>query len=136
VSFDQIETGSVVRYPYLWAREAIAGERSGRKDRPAVGVRLSRPGGDRLVLFAITSRRPGPERFAVEIPDLEKRRAGLDSARRLWIILDEYNTDIIGRSFHLRPELPLGKFGKAFFLPVLRAFMARRMETRGVDRRR
>jgi hypothetical protein len=30
----------------------------------------------------------------VEVPDIEKRRVGLDAALRLWIIVDEYNTDI------------------------------------------
>ena len=38
-------------------------------------------------------------RFAAEIPDTEKRRAGLDGDIRLWIVLDEYNQDVIGRSF-------------------------------------
>jgi hypothetical protein len=31
---------------------------------------------------------------------IEKRRAGLDADVRLWIILDEYNSDIIGHSFY------------------------------------
>jgi hypothetical protein len=39
VSFDALRTGAVVRYPYLWAREAAQGETDGRKFRPAaVGV--------------------------------------------------------------------------------------------------
>jgi hypothetical protein len=64
VSFEQILTGTVIRYPYLWAREARDGETEGRKDRPvAVGVRLGRMDGDLILLFPITSRQPETARF-------------------------------------------------------------------------
>jgi hypothetical protein len=46
--------------------------------------------------FPITSQPPAQDRFAVEIPEMEKRRAGLDATVRLWMILDDYNQDIIG----------------------------------------
>jgi hypothetical protein len=61
---------------------------------------------------------------------MEKRRAGLDVGMRLWIILDEYNQDSINRSFYLEAEAPLGRFSKAFFLPLMREFIARRARTR------
>jgi hypothetical protein len=138
VSFDQLRTGCVILFPYLWVREAERGETEGRKPRPVtVGVRIARPkGGDVLVLFPITSQPPSPDRFAAEIPEMEKRRAGLDATLRLWIILDEYNQDTIGQSFYLEPEPPLGRFSKAFFLPLMKEFIARRATTRGVNRRR
>jgi hypothetical protein len=138
VSFDQIRTACVIRFPYLWAREAERGETEGRKVRPvAVGVRISRPRGeDALVLFPITSQPPAPGRFAAEIPEMEKRRAGLDATISLWIILDEYNQDVIGQSFYLEPEPPLGRFSKAFFLPLMKEFIARRARAHGVNRRR
>ena len=114
----------------------IRGETEGRKRRPlAVGVRIPRPKGhDLLVLFPITSQPPGTGRFAVEIPEMEKRRSGLDNSVRLWIILDEYNQDIVGQSFYLQPEPPLGRFSKAFFLPLVNEFIARRSSARNVDR--
>lgn len=119
MSFDAIRSGSVIAYPYLWHRQSLDGETEGRKSRPtAVGVRLPSPRGDRLLLFPITSQAPSPDRLAVEIPETEKRRAGLQPELRLWIIIDEYNEDIIGRSFHLAPQPPLGTLSKAFFLPV------------------
>lgn len=138
MSLDQLRTGCVIRFPYLWVREAERGETEGRKPRPvAVGVRISRPKGeDVLVLFPITSQPPSSDRFAVEIPEMEKHRAGLDVTPRLWIILDEYNQDVIGRSFYLEPELPMGRFSKAFFLPLMKEFIARRAGTRGVNRQR
>ncbi len=67
---------------------------------------------------------------------MEKRRAGLDENMRLWIILDEYNQDVIGRSFYLEPEPPLGRFSKAFFLPLLQEFIARRASAKAVHRNR
>jgi hypothetical protein len=138
VSFEALRTGAVIRFPYLWSREAAEGETEGRKFRPAaVGVRIPKPRGeDVLVLFPITSQEPSQTRFAVEIPDTEKRRAGLDGRIRLWIVLDEYNQDVIGRSYYLEPEPPLGHFSKAFFLPLLQEFIRRRAQTQAVHRQR
>ncbi len=135
MSYDDIQTASVIRYPYLWAREAHKGETEGRKERPvAVGVRLPRPDGDLVLFFPISTKQPEPARFSAEIPAIEKRRAGLDTDLRLWIILDEFNTDRVGRSFYMEPEPPIGRFSKAFFLPLLRAFIARRKEFTEVSR--
>ena len=59
---------------------------------------------DVLILFPITSQPPAQDRFAVEIPEMEKRRASLDARVHLWMTLDEYNQDIIGQSFYLERE--------------------------------
>jgi hypothetical protein len=133
-----LRTGAVIRYPHLWVHRAVRGETEGRKFRStAVGVRIPKPNNeDALVLFPITSQEPAADRFAAEVPDIEKRRAGLDGTMRLWIILDEYNQDVIGRSFYLEPEPPLGYFSKAFFLPLLHEFIRRRSQTRTVHRQR
>lgn len=107
------------------------------KGRPVVvGVRLARADGDMVLFFPITTKHPETDRFAIEIPAIEKRRACLDADTRLWIILDEYNSDIIGHSFYLEPEPPVGRFSKAFFLPVLREFIARRRSSSEVYRAR
>lgn len=135
MSFDEIQTGSVIFYPYLWVREAVKGESAGRKSRPTtVGVRWPRANGDLLLLFPITTKQPVPEQLR-SIPETEKRRAGLSVDRRLWIVLDEYNEDVVGRSFHLEPRPPQGRFSKAFFLPVLRRFLAYRERASRVSRR-
>lgn len=134
-AFDELQTACVVRYPYLWAREAGKGETEGRKRRPvAVGVRMPHPHGDMILFFPITTKQPSKERFCAEIPDMEKRRAGLDVELRLWIVLDEFNSDIVGNSFYLEPEPPVGRFSKAFFLPLLREFIARRKSITEVNR--
>ncbi len=135
MSYDDIRTATVIRYPYLWARQASAGETEGRKERPvAVGVRIPRPDGDLVLFFPITTKEPEKARFAAEIPAIEKRRAGLDADRRLWIILDEFNSDLVGKSFYLEPEPPIGRFSKAFFLPLLREFIVRRKAFTEVSR--
>lgn len=115
--------------------EAGRGETEGRKERPvAVGVRMPRPDGDLVLFFPITTKQPEASRFAMEVPTIEKRRAGLDADRRLWIIFDEFNTDIVGNSFYLEPEAPTGRFSKAFFLPLLREFISRRKSATEVSR--
>jgi len=85
VSLDALRTGCVIRYPYLWVREAEQGETEGRKPRlVAVGVRIIRPKGeDVLVLFQITSQPPFSDRFAVEIPVANAASHSSLSAMRL-----------------------------------------------------
>ena len=136
-AYDEIQTAAVIRYPYLWSREAGKGETEGRKERPvAVGVRIPRAGGDLVLFFPITTKQPERGRFAFEIPTIEKRRAGLDADRSLWINMDEYNSDLVGTSFYIEPEPPIGRFSKAFFLPILREFIARRKSFSEVSRHR
>lgn len=51
MSIDQLRTGCVIRFPYLWVRESERGETEGRKPRPvAVGVRISRPKGEDVLV--------------------------------------------------------------------------------------
>ncbi|MFA1621295.1 hypothetical protein ACDY96_00345 [Rhizobium mongolense] len=76
-------------------------------------MRLPRPDGDLVLFFPITTKQPEKARFAAEIPAIEKRRAGLNADLRLWIILDEFNSDVVGRSFYLEPEPPIGRFSNA-----------------------
>lgn len=51
-------------------------------------------------------------------------------------ILDEFNEDVIGRSFYPEPEPepPLGRFSRAFFVPLSKRFIARRESIQGVRR--
>lgn len=114
-----LTSGSVIRFHFLWGREAARGELEGRKPRrTVVGFRFD----DLLLLFPITTKAPEPGRFACEIPDTEKRRAGLDGDARSWIILDEANTDSISRSHYLEPDCEIGRFSRAFTLQVFRAW--------------
>ena len=105
MSFDNIKTGCVIEYPYLCAREDAEQKTEGFKPRPvAVGVRMPAKvegGNDAALLFAITSKEPVAGVEAIETPEIEKRRSGLDQDKRLWIILDEYNFDLVVVSYYL-----------------------------------
>lgn len=136
MTFKDIQTASVIEYPYLWVREADNGLTEGRKTRPtAVGVRIAKPEGDILILFPVTTREPRSDRIACEVPDTEKARAGLDLDRRQWIILDEYNLDIVGQSFYLSPDSAKGRFSRAFFAPLVREALRQAGRAKKVDRR-
>ena len=78
---DPPKPGTVFRYSYLWAREAVAGAEEGRKDRPAVVLTLVvRVGADRsdVVTLAVTHSPPARPTDAIEIPKPIKRQLGLD----------------------------------------------------------
>ncbi|MBY5825930.1 hypothetical protein HFN54_26135 [Rhizobium leguminosarum] len=99
-----------------------------------MGVRMPRPDGDLVLFFPITTKQPEASRFAVKVPAIEKRRVGLDADSRLWIIFEEFNTDIVGNSFYLEPEPPTGRFSKAFIPPLLREAISLRKSATEVSR--
>ncbi|HEX9159600.1 MAG TPA: hypothetical protein VF835_05175 [Rhizomicrobium sp.] len=87
------EPGLVVRYEFLWAREAERGHTSG-KDRPAcIVATLEQSRDPAFVLFlAITHTSPRGDTAAVEIPPRVCRNLGLDDERS-WVVVSEYNID-------------------------------------------
>ncbi len=121
MAFDDVQTGSVIEYQYLWRREALSGQIEGSKRRPtAVAFRLAGMASDIIYLMPITTKEPDANAIAIEVPQIEKKRAGLDLDLRQWIILSEMNADLIPGSFVLEPNAKIGMFGKAFFQTVMR----------------
>jgi hypothetical protein len=121
-----IETGDVVpAYPYLWLWQSRRGEQEGRKSRP-VCVAIASRGADgltHLALLAITGSPPRTDQIAVELPPLEIRRIGLSEFKQAWVIVSEYNYDILERSFSLEPSaLPRTRLSRSFLKAVLTAF--------------
>ena len=105
--------GEVFAYNYLWNRERHSGEESGRKVRPScVMFRSARQPSREIFLFPITTRLPGAERIAINIPAAERRRAGLDQP--CWIILDEYNITLETRVYDFASLKPAGRFSNDF----------------------
>lgn len=120
----EIGHGSVVLYAYLWARERDRGEESGRKARPACVMMILRgkDGRSTPLFFPITSRHPIKGTHAVEIPEIEARRARLYSPA--WVIVDEFNTDAIETSFAIEDREPLGTFSRKFMSAIAAAAAA------------
>ena len=86
------KTGMVIRYDYLWKKDALAGLDQG-KTRPACLVGASFdvvPG--RVLILPITHSPPVRAADAIEIPLRVKRFIGLDDASS-WVIASEYNID-------------------------------------------
>ncbi|MBP2448609.1 hypothetical protein [Rhizobium leguminosarum] len=112
------EVGDIVRFHYLWKRQADAGEETGRKARPVcVVVRTGAVPGV-VFLFAITSQMPPDERISLPISQIESRRAGLDFP--CFIILDEYNRVELDKAFDFESTVPLGSFSPAFLKKIAR----------------
>ena len=66
-----------------------------------------------LALLAITTQPPQAGLMALDIPEIERKRAGLGDLERCWIVVDEYNYDIAERSRHIEPgNHILGRFSK------------------------
>jgi len=64
--------GSIIQYPYLWARQRDAGETEGRKSRPVCLVlRIKDPERaiHHLILLPITSQQPRLDRLRFPIPN-------------------------------------------------------------------
>ena len=124
--------GLVIRYSYLWEREARAGREEGVKDRPcAIILAILREGRHTIVrVLPITHVPPSDRADALEIPAATKNRLGLDGERS-WIILTEAN-DFVWPGPDLRPIPGGDPSGIAYgFLPpgfmrVLKEQIARR----------
>lgn len=98
-----------------------AGKPRAGKERP-VCVLIATRGADgltHLALLAISSPPPGSGQTAIEVPEIERRRAGLDAGKRAWITTSEYNYDVAERSWYLDAnQSPLGRFSKPFMIRV------------------
>lgn len=85
--------GLVIRYDYLWSREAAAGRDLG-KERPACLVAASdsavRP--RFVVILPITHAPPAGDTVGIEIPARVRQALGLDNMPS-WVIVSEYNVD-------------------------------------------
>ena len=114
------KVGEVWRYPFLWKREAVRGNTEGQKQRPCAVAMLTRNATDEpIVMFVpITTQPQENNPFAIEVPEIEKKRAGLDLHLRLWIVCLEHNNDAYERSYYLEPSARLGTFSMPFIKKI------------------
>ena len=127
--------GDVWRYPFLWSREALQGETEGRKNRAcAVALLIGNADGKAEVLLVpVTSQPSSDHPFSVEVPEMEKKRAGLDLHLRLWVICNEFNADLPADSYYFEPGGKIGSFS-APFTKTLQAVMINAIKTRTAQR--
>lgn len=130
------EPGLVIRYAYLWEREARAGREEGVKDRPCAIVLVVMRDAETPVVrvLPVTHAAPGDPADALEIPSSVKQRLGLDGDRS-WVMLTEAN-DFIWPGPDLRPAIDGDPSSAAYgflppgFLRVLRERLAVRWSQR------
>lgn len=103
------KAGDVVRYYYLWHKQAQKGEYSGRKARPScVMVKTEK----HLFLFPITSQEPHNLQYSLKVPEIECQRAGLQ--KQSWVRVDEFNVVPCESLFDFEDLKPQGRFSRAF----------------------
>ncbi|MEO9652333.1 MAG: hypothetical protein ABJE99_06125 [Roseobacter sp.] len=120
------QKGDVWRYDYLWFREHETGQENARKSRPTALVTtfVDKTGRTNLFWVPITSKPPLEGRVAIEIPQIERRRAGLASDLPLWVMADEYNHEFLETSFYIDPNGFCGTFSVPFINKVLDVLIA------------
>lgn len=85
--------GLVIRYSYLWKREADKGHVEGQKHRPCVVVLcVEEIEGEKVVTVApITHALPDDPAQSIELTSATRRRLGLDEEKN-WIMATELNS--------------------------------------------
>jgi hypothetical protein len=85
--------GLVIRYDYLWSREAAEGRRQS-EDRPACLVAASDSSTTPrfVVILPITHSAPRGDDVGIEIPHKVRHALGLDDAPS-WVLVSDHNVD-------------------------------------------
>jgi hypothetical protein len=93
VALPDPKPGLVIRYDYLWSREAAAACDQG-KDRPVCLVAASDTTANLryVVILPITHSAPTGGAIGVELPPKVRQALGLDEAPS-WVIVSEHNVD-------------------------------------------
>ena len=136
MSWPEPRPGLVIRYAYLWHREARAGRQEGVKDRPCAVILSNIDEDDRRRVYVLPITHAAPLRDeAVEIPRAVKQHLGLDDEQS-WVLLSEVNA-FFWPGPDLRPLAGRGPESVAYgFLPprlfqiVRDRFLALRRERR------
>ncbi|HUJ03570.1 MAG TPA: hypothetical protein VLW75_08040 [Rhizomicrobium sp.] len=119
MSLPKPEAGLVVRYDFLWARDADKGKTSS-KVRPACLAftpdDVTNP--NFVALLPITHSPPASSTVGIEIPRAVCEHLGLDDGRS-WIILSEFNIDDWPNAGLQPVPGKRGKFTYGFIPPIL-----------------
>jgi hypothetical protein len=93
VALPEPKPGLVIRYDYLWNREASAGRDQG-KDRPACLVAATESGTSPrfVVILPITHSAPTGNIIGIAVPPKVRQALGLDD-EPCWVSVSEHNVD-------------------------------------------
>jgi hypothetical protein len=118
--------GEVFYYPYLWSQDHARGlDNPKARTSCLVFETRDKVGATHLVILAIRDQAPKHERDAVHVPEIERRRGGLDVAREAYVHVGEYNDDVLPFSTSYEPSAPsLGRVSRSFTEHVARALAA------------
>ena len=122
------DEGAVFAYPFQWSDERHVENPKSRTTCLAIRRKTAIFRGSAIVhLFLLgISDRPRPHQTAIEIPPMEKRRAGLHEDRPAFVVISEYNYDALPHSWHYEPNsTDYGSFSPAFTERVRRDFLQR-----------
>ncbi len=128
-----LRPGDVIGYPYRWVRESRMDRApDGAKDRPCDVIVATKAASGRthILLLAISSKPPRSAQAALLLPQIERRRAGLDANREAWIYVSEANEDVEGQSYYLTDEPLTGAISKVFLERVKAAFLERLLKAK------
>ena len=129
-SYDDIQSGSLIDYQFLWHRESLNGETEGRKSRPcAVVLRLR----NSFLIMPVTTKPPLGNALAIPFPEIEALRLKLERGIRRWVIIDEINIDQIP-SYVMEPDALIGQLSKGFGRQLIEAFQNNRPRLRVTKR--
>jgi len=121
------EAGDVFLYPYLWSQDHARGI-DNPKGRTACLVFEARDGAGvrQLVILAISDQVGNDPGAAIEVPDIEMKRGGLNPARKAFVHIGEYNLDALPYSTVYEPSAPsFGRFSRAFTQRIARSLADR-----------
>jgi hypothetical protein len=120
-------TGDVFHYPYLWLSDHERGIDNPKNRTTCLVLKTKDPPGiTHLVILAISDRLPDNPEDAIEAPQIEVQRGGLNPARRAFVNISEYNVDALPFSHHYDPNSPtFGRFSRSFAELLARSLAAK-----------
>ena len=123
-SRDEISSGDLVIYPFLWSWESRRGIVQANKMRPCVALmRFDDETNDpAVILLAITTKPAMDWHDRMAIPPEECVRVGMDPGRGATIALNDMNIERIFCSRRLREKVPLRSFSPMFMADLAARF--------------
>lgn len=117
--------GTILKYPYLWRHQRALPEFIPKDRTACLIMKMKGLTKTHMVILAISDMGDSTSGTCIEIPEVEKRRAGLNEFRPAYIHLAEYNVDQTPDSLYYNPAAaPLGRLSKPFTAQVARALVA------------